>query len=94
MTLPASHCPLCSAVLRCGCGTYDDLHESSCELLGICSNCSEQEIDRIPDGPEPDGYLDHIKDLTLSEIDALVIDCPDYPHTELALHSVHVSAAA
>lgn len=75
MTFPASYCSLCSAALQCHCGTFDQLHENSCELHGIlCSDCWEVEIDRIPEGPEPDRYTDYVKDLTLPEIDALLIE--------------------
>lgn len=70
-----TYCSLCSTTLQCQCGTHDHLHEGSCDLLGIlCSDCWEMEIDRIPDGPEPDMYAGYVKDLTLAEIDALMVE--------------------
>lgn len=69
------YCSVCSTTLQCQCSTYDHLHESSCDLLGrLCADCWAMELDRIPDGPEPDMYADCVKELTLVEIDALVIE--------------------
>ncbi|WP_143543005.1 hypothetical protein [Rhodococcus sp. NCIMB 12038] len=43
-------------------------------MSDVCSVCQEADIDRIPDGPEPDPDADHVKELTLAELDALVLE--------------------
>lgn len=68
-------CSLCSNALQCQCGTFDRRHEDFCDLVSdVCSECREAEADRIPDGPEPDPFADHVKELTLAELDALVLE--------------------
>lgn len=42
----------------------------------MCESCWETEADRIPDGPEPDPYLDHVKELTATDLDALAVEFP------------------
>lgn len=63
---------------QCSCGTWDSLHEGFCELItGVCEDCRERELedredDLVPLPDEPDPWADHVKDLTVDEIDDLV----------------------
>lgn len=78
-SLTASHllCALCSNERECSCDTWDHLHETGCEINGVlCECCRESEVDRIPDGPEPDPYLDHVKELSVVDLDALIVEFP------------------
>lgn len=78
-SLIASHllCSLCANRRECGCGTWDHLHASGCEInSALCECCRESEADRIPDGPEPDPDLDHVKDLSLADLDVMIGDFP------------------
>lgn len=71
----SSRCSRCSNRLECHCGTFDRWHEARCDLRSsVCSDCYEAEIDAVPIGPEPDPYVDHVKDLTMVELDALVLE--------------------
>lgn len=93
----ATSCPECSVPLQCNCGTYDHKHESSCDILGgICSNCWAQDLDRVPVGPEPDMYGDHVKEHTgpdLEELHARAIDILAIEHADVTDLSVPVREA-
>lgn len=65
-------CGLCNKELTCTCGTWDRLHESSCELNAIrCEACDAEYDEGLGYYNEPDEYADHVKDLSIDEIDEL-----------------------
>lgn len=72
-------CTSCGDRLECTCGTWDHYHEGFCDLKGsVCAECFELATGAIPLPPEPEPELSYVKDLSLEEIDALLVKYPEY----------------